>query len=485
MNYAPSPWGREFHGLSMREALGGGSAGPGKSLALLMDPMGQVAIEHERCAHSEIRWGESIGWAIHLRREFPRLEQTMRRAELLFPKLDPGVKWEGGSHTWRFSSGYKYQFGHLRDNDTFLNYRSNEYTWLGIDEIGEIEHKETWDQLCLRVRTTDPVLRQHRKARAVTNPTANWVREYFVDPAPQGRVLLVNEITLGDGTKEDKTRLFLPARLSDNPNAEFRRDYEADLRDKPPHIRAALLDGNWYVVAGAFFADLWDPDRVVIKPIKFGHGWRKFRSGDWGYKSPGVVHWWCITPENELICYREFNFNGPKAKQLLDATAVAERIKDIEKAAGEWNNLTNRSRLTGPMDSQLWSEIGHRGPTMADDMAKVGVSWFKATKGRRQAAHQLIKRLKTRGYNGRPGIMFFETCHKAISTIPALGTDPSDPEVPADGGPDHWFDSVAYACAANLVPSGKEDFQPDPEERWETDKYEKAPDRGQYGYGGW
>jgi hypothetical protein len=481
VKYDPSPWGREFHSLHTDEALGGGSAGPGKSLALLMDPLEQLVVEHERCKVGEVRWGQSAGWALHLRREFPRLEQTIHRSKLLFDKLDPGAKYDSTTHKWRFSSGYQYQFGHLKDGDSFLNYRSNEYTWLGVDEIGELDSKDPWDELVLRVRSVDPVLSKMLKARATSNPSANWVREYFVDPAPQGRVIFGRKIRLEDGSEIERTRMFLPARLSDNPNAEFRRQYEANLRDKPPHIRAALLDGDWYVVAGAFFADLWDPLRVLVKPFKIPSGWRRFRSGDWGYKQQCVILWWAVTPEGELICYRERTFNGPKAKTLYDAIGVAEQIREIEKTNSEWNFTRNCSRLNGFMDTQLWEERGHRGPTMADDMAQAGVYWQKATKGRRQAAQQIVKRLRQRGYNDRPGLMFFENCIKCISTIPALATDDVDPEVPRKGGPDHWYDAVSYAVAANPLPSGREDARDDDDE---ADEAASNVNRGRYGYGG-
>lgn len=481
MRYEPSAWGREFHALDTDEALGGGSAGPGKSLALLMDPMEQMVVEHERCKVREIRWGQSAGWALHLRREFPRLEQTIHRSKLIFPKLDPGVKYDQTSHKWTFSSGFQYQFGHLKDKDSFLNYRSNEYTWLGVDEVGELETKDPWDELVLRVRTTDPVLRRMLKARATSNPCANWVREYFVDPAPHGRVIFSRKVRLDDGSHIERSRLFLPARLSDNPDAEFRRQYEANLRDKPPHIRAALLDGDWYVVAGAFFADLWDPSLVLVKPFKIPSGWRRFRSGDWGYKQNCVILWWAVSPEGELICYRERTFNGPKAKQLFDAIGVAEQIRDVERGSNEWNFIRNCSRLTGPMDTQLWEERGHRGPSMADDMASLGIYWQKATKGRRMAAQQIVKRLRQRGYNGRPGLMFFETASKCISTIPALGTDETDPEVPKKGGPDHWYDAVSYACAANPLPSGQEDSFGDDDDDFAPTA---SANRGRFGYGG-
>ncbi len=484
MIYTPSPWGAEFHALDQDEAMGGGSAGPGKSLVLLHDADEQIVVEHARCEAKEVQWGASTGWAIHLRREMPRLQQTMDRARRFFPQMDPGVKWSHENHMWTFSSGYKYQFGHLKDNDTYLNYRSNEYTWLGIDEIGEIDSKDIWDELVLRVRSTDPVLSKMRKARAMTNPCANWVRQLFVDPAPEGRKVFRRKITLEDGTAEYRSRLFLPAKLSDNPDPSFRRQYEANLRDKPAHIRAALLDGNWYVVAGAFFADDWDLGRVVIKPFKIPADWKRFRSGDWGYKQPCVILWWAVSPEGELICYRERTYNGPKAKTLMYADEVAESIKEIEMDAGEWNKMRGRSRLSGPMDCQLWEERGRRGPCMADDMARVGVGWTRATKGRRMAAMQVVRRLKQRGYLDRPGLMFFEGCQNCIRTIPALGTDNSQEangEVPLKGPLDHWYDAVSYAVAANMLPAGSGDFF-----EGDDDDYDESPtaNRGNYGYGG-
>ena len=291
MNYLPSSWGREFHSLDVDEALGGGSAGPGKSLVLLMDPMEQVLVEHERCKRGEIPWGHSSGWAMHLRREMPRLEQTIHRSKLLFPSMDSGIKWDEQKHMWRFSSGYKFQFGHLKDNDSFLNYRSAEFTHLGVDEIGEIEQKDIWDELVTRVRSTDPVLSRMLKARCMSNPCAGWVREYFVDPAQEGRAIIQKRLILADGSEAVRRRLFLPALLSDNPDAGFRRQYEINLRDKPAHIRRALLEGDWYIIPGAFFSDDWDTGRVVIKPFLIPKGWKRFRSGDWGFKQECVIHW--------------------------------------------------------------------------------------------------------------------------------------------------------------------------------------------------
>ncbi len=124
--YDPSPIGQEFHLCDADEALVGGSGGPGKSLMLLMDPIqAQMIYEHERFRVREIR--ESEGKAIHFRREFPMLTETLDRAHRIFPKLDPKVHWDGEARTFRFQCGYKYQFAHLKDAKDWQIYDSNQY----------------------------------------------------------------------------------------------------------------------------------------------------------------------------------------------------------------------------------------------------------------------------------------------------------------------------------------------------------------------
>jgi len=482
--YEPSPWGRRYHACAARETLGGGSAGGGKSIVLLHDPDEQIAVQHARCEAGEFRWGQAPGAAIHFRREFPRLRETIHRSKMWFPRMDPGAKWDENDKIWTLSSGYRFMFGHLKDRDTFLNYQSAEFTHMAVDEVTEIEDADAWHYLCSRVRTDDRVLSKMLKRRAMSNPYPNWVRDYFVEPCRDGNTIIRKKIILEDGSEEWHTRIFLPALLKDNPNAAFRRQYEVELRAKPRHIRAALLNGDWYVVAGSFYADLWDPDIVVIDPFPIPRGWRRFRSGDWGYRKECAIHWWAVSPDGELICYRERTFNGEKARRRLDASQVAKEIKDIELAAGEWNRVNDCSALTGPMDNQLWEERGHRGRTMADDMAMEGVYWKKATKGRRMAAAQMIKRLSQRGYNGRPGIMFFRTCVMATSTIPALGVDDEEPEAPKKGGPDHWHDSASYACVYSPLPSGMDDaLGPVAGDFDDFEEPDVQPDRGQFGYG--
>src|SRR5687768_6760504 len=174
MEYVASPWGQEFANLTHDEALGGGSAGPGKSLVLLMEPVPQIDMEHKRCLlprdhELHLDWGQSSGKALHLRRTMPMLGETLSRAKRIFPRIDQGVKWNENKSTFTFSSGYQYQFGHCSDNDAWEQYFSNQFTIIMFDELNQF-NREQYDNIKSRCRSTDPVLRKMLKIRSMTNP---------------------------------------------------------------------------------------------------------------------------------------------------------------------------------------------------------------------------------------------------------------------------------------------------------------------------
>lgn len=510
--YQPSAYGAQYSALDTHEALGGGAAGTGKSEILMMEPLEQVHVEHTRCMFGDprqkkrareyarqsglpedlidlceqhpLRWGQSVGWALLLRREFPRLRDIIPRALKVYQTLDPDARWDQESHTLHMSSGYRFQFGHCRDPHDWRNYQGLQFTIILWDELTEFE-REQYAQVNTRLRTSDPVLILMLKIRAMSNPGLSptgddWVRSYFVEPAPEGGVILEDSLTLRDGTQVVRTRIFLPARLEDNPNVEFRQRYEADLRSAPEHIQAMFLRGDWWFVQGAFFGSDWDPNLHVCKPFRIPNDWPRFRSMDWGFKTEGCVHWWALDPDGNLYCTRELTF------KLLDAGEVAKRIREIEQADKLWAG--KRSGITGPADTQLWEERGDRGKSKAEEMAAVGVTWVRADKKSRATnAERMLVRL--RDHHDRtttPGLVYFNNCRMAIRTIPAMPTDPNDSSVPVKGGADHWLDSSMYACAfashgAKAIPKRRT------EDDDEADEYEAEKKRrgrgGRFGYG--
>jgi hypothetical protein len=475
--YKPSPWQNEFHSTyGIHQVLGAGAAGPGKTVALVHDPLIQALTEHQRCEDPShpypLEWGASKGFGLHLRRHLPMLRETLNRARRIYPKIDPGVKFRenNGSPVYTFSSGYQLQFGHCNKRDDWGIYQGHELTWLGWDELTQF-YEEQYHQVCARVRTDDPVLAGLLRIVAASNPVTryegmgstitidnpHWVREMFVEPAPDGRTLLRRVEVLGDGSVGEIDRLFRPATLADNPDASFRKQYELKLRGLPPHIRQAYLFGNWWITPGSYFGDVWDPTRHVIGSFRVPSNYSVWRSMDWGYKTHGCVHWWAMSPDGLVFCVREFTFRGMKA------AAVAKAILEIEEDLGFKRRGSRESALVGPADTQLWEERGESVLSKAHEMAEVGVRWVPADKRSRRRNSQLLQeRLESHEYeHGLPGVLFFSHCYKAIQTIPMIPRDEHDWEQPAQVAQDHWLDSVLYAMAfishgAQRVPEVRE-----------------------------
>ncbi len=492
--YTPSAWGQRYHELTVDEALGAGAAGPGKSMVLLMDPFQQIMVEHERCMNpyhpQHIPMGMSSGCALHLRRTRPMLTDTLARAVRIFPHIDPGVRFNAQTTTYTFSSGYRYEFGHCLRPDDWEMRMSNEYSWIGFDELVQFEERQ-YEQISGRLRSSDPVLVNMLKVRSMSNPlmvnvgnenimvnNPQWVRERFVDPAPEGGVVIKKRLEI-DGEEEFATRIYLPATLDDNPDPTFVRSYKKTLSSKSEFTRRALLEGDWYAVAGSYFADYWIPRLHVCDPFHIPDDWPRFRSMDWGYKSPGCVHWWAMDPDGNLYCEKEYTFKGKRDRE------VASEIRFIEEGLGLWGG--KRSRITGPADTQLWEERGDTGKSKAAVMAEQGVCWVAADKRSRETnGLRILARLRDHTLaNPVPGIVFFGTCRRVIQTLPAIQTDQNNPEEPMKGGEDHWLDSTMYACAFASHGSKGIPYIPS-EDPWSDDKdYEDelGADRGQTGYG--
>lgn len=453
--YSPSRWGEIYHALPYDEVLGGGAAGPGKSLVLLMDPMQQIVVEHQRMQKGHpfhIEPGMSTGWALHLRRTIKQLEQNIIRTKRIFPIVDPGAKFDEQKTTWTFTSGYRFQFGHCQNSQDWQAYLSGEFTHIGYDELVTFL-EEQYENINLRLRSTDPVLRKMLRIRAMTNPMVirdsgenysidpYWVRKRFVDPAPKGGVVLEERTKRSTGQVVVKTRFYSHATLYDNPDPEFVQQYEAKLLFAKPHIRAAMLHGNWYVTAGSFFGDEWNERMHVIRPHFIPPEWPRFRSMDWGYKKPGCVQWYAMDPDENLICEREMMFQGQTARQ------VAERVKKAEMSMKLWKD--GRSLITGPADTQLWEKRGDEGLSKAEEFAAAGIQWVPADKrSRSRNAERVSERLKDHDSGtAMPGLVFFETCKDIVKMLPTIQTDKDDPDTPQDGGNDHSFDTLMYACA--------------------------------------
>ena len=293
----------DFLAAGEQDVLYGGSAGGGKSYAMLVDPLRYMHFKEHR--------------ALLLRKSMPELRELIDKSRELYPKAFVGAKFREVEKTWRFPSGASLEFGYLdRDADVY-RYQGQSYTWIGIDELTQYPTEFPLQYLQSRLRTTNNQIQCY--IRCTANPGGvggHWVKKRYLDPSPP------NESFIG----QDKiTRKFIPARLEDNPFLAADGKYEQMLMSLPPVQRKQLLEGNWDVAEGAAFVE-FDYDTHCIDPFELPRHWERVKGIDYGYAAESACIWAAIDPSDEtLIVYRELYQKG------LTGEDLALRIFEFEK----------------------------------------------------------------------------------------------------------------------------------------------------------
>ena len=397
----------EFLSAPEQDVLYGGSAGGGKSYAMLVDPLRYMHIKEHR--------------ALLLRKSMPELRELIDKSRELYPKAFAGAKFREVEKIWRFPSGASLEFGYLdRDADVY-RYQGQSYTWIGIDELTQYPTEFPLQYLQSRLRTTNNDIKCY--IRCTANPGGvggYWVKKRYLDPSPP------NESFTG----EDKiTRRFIPARLEDNPYLAADGKYEQMLQSLPAVQRKQLLEGNWDVAEGAAFAE-FDYENHCIDPFEIPRTWERVKGIDYGYAAESAVVWGAVDPQDEtLIIYRELYQKG------LTGEDLAKKIYDFEKE--------ERVSVQGVLDWAAWAKTGTTGPTVGEVLSRAGHKLRRADKNRIQGKIQIHERLKTND-KGRPKLQIFKTCPNLIREIQSIPLDPNKPEDVDTKASDHAYDALRY-----------------------------------------
>src|SRR5210317_815595 len=291
----------DFLAASEREVLYGGSAGGGKSYAMLADPLRYM--------------GHPAFSGLLLRHTTEELRELVFKSQELYPKIWPGIKWSERKMQWTAPSGARLWMSYLDRDDDVLRYQGLAFSWIGFDELTQWQSPYAWNYMRSRLRSTAPDLPIYM--RATTNPGGRghqWVKKMFIDPAPAGESFIATDIDSGEQLKYPAghpkagkplfKRRFIPARLSDNPYLSTAGDYEAMLLSLPEQQRRQLLEGDWDIKEGAAFTE-FDRRVHVVEPFRIPSNWVKFRACDYGYGSYSGVLWFAVSPSEQLIVYRE------------------------------------------------------------------------------------------------------------------------------------------------------------------------------------
>jgi predicted phage terminase large subunit-like protein len=214
-----------FLTLPVEEALYGGSAGGGKSVALLAAALQFVLVPGYR--------------ALLLRRSYTDLNLPGALIPMSHAWLaGTDAKWNGRLNEWTFPSGASLTFGYLDSDADKYRYQGAAFQFIGFDELTQFKQTQ-YEYLFSRLRrATDNIA--PLRVRSATNPGGvghDWVRKRFI-------------------TSKPTSRIFIPAKLEDNPHLD-QHAYDQALRKLDPVTRQQLRYGDWLAHSEGLFARSW------------------------------------------------------------------------------------------------------------------------------------------------------------------------------------------------------------------------------------
>lgn len=451
MTWTPQP-GSQAAAFSARwvdEIFYGGERGGGKS-DLHLGYQEDAALRYE---------GKSRG--IMFRKTYAELEELQGRAVEIFTASGALYKTQASAqypftNCWYWPNGASVKMRYIEHERDYGRYHGHQYSHQSFDEVTEYDSPNGMIKMfsCLRNAHGVPC-----SIRATGNPGGvghGWVKSRYIDNGAK-------PLTVFKDPESGFTRMFVPSRTTDNqillnsdPNYIGRIIASTNGNEA---LRKAWLEGDWNIVAGAFF-DCWSISRHVVRPFEIPDHWHKFISGDWGSARPFSFGWWAIVsddyrteeglilPRGCIVRYQEwYGMKYNEHGQPLFNTGLKMTAEEV--GAGIKARSRGKDIGIGVLDPAAFSEDG--GPSIASRMHKEGAKFRKADnarvpqRGAMGGWDQLRSRLIGEAID-RPMIVCFSNCVDSIRTIPILQHDKDRLEDVDTDQEDHVADEWRYAC---------------------------------------
>lgn len=342
----------EFLGSEADIAIYGGSAGGGKTWALLLEPMRNVR-------------NPDFG-AVFFRRSTVQIRNEgglWDESRKLYP-IAAGVPRE---HVldWKFPSGASVSFAHLEHDKTVYDWQGSQIPLICFDELCHFSEKQFW-YMVSRNRSMCGV---KPYIRATCNPDADsWVAKFIAWWIDQQTGLAIPErsgvlrwfvrvgdtIIWGDRPEElagyqmpndrgemvpipPKSVTFIPAKLTDN-KALMAADpgYMANLMALPMVERERLMGGNWKIrpAAGLYFQRHWCE---VVDAVPAGCRWVR----GWDLAGTPKIEgndpdWTCGTKIGEApdgtfyVADHRYDRQGPSKTELMVMNTASDDSTGVE-----------------------------------------------------------------------------------------------------------------------------------------------------------
>lgn len=472
LHITPNPGGQTaFLQSSEYEVLYGGSAGPGKSWALVIDALGAA---YEWTPLGMPAYKVPSYRAALFRTEMGDLTKLIDEAKKYYPSF-------GGNYTGRrvgepgpcfeFPSGAKVFFCQIKDALDLESHTGQEYQYVGFDELTQflLAH-----YLYIFSRTRSTIRGLFPKVRGTTNPVGRglvWVRRRFIDGVEPGGVnyfLPADDpednpqgVKVEPGTKYALSRQFIPGFLEDNKYLmENDPAYASRIMQMGKTYTKALLKGDWNAFGGDFF-DTFDRSSEIIPPFHIDPAWELSLGIDPGYSSPCAAVLGATDFEGndyQIATYYEKNRNP-----YQNAEGILSFVKNCQWTDG-------RMPWIVPCGLDAWAQkdrysIMANEKTFADVFQEVGLFLDRAVTDRVQGWWTLKSLM--------PGRFFmFEGMNEALlnELTSAIADNKNIEDIRGRGNdasvPDHALDALRYRIMSTFksVKIEKPTFQ-----LWEKD----------------
>jgi predicted phage terminase large subunit-like protein len=316
-----TPKQAEFLCFEGREALYGGSAGGGKSVALLA---------------AALQYIEHPGYnALLMRRTYAQLKKSdsimSKSLEWLTGRKNAqgqAANWNQTDKTWTFPNGNKLEFGHMQHETNVMDYQGGIWAFIGVDEATQFTER----------MISFPKSRQRREAGS--RLPIRW--RGSANPGGVGHAHIKERfIKTKDGRNPGgPDRQFFRATIEDNPNLD-REQYIWQLKESglDPLTLEQMLRGDWDAVIGGRFRKEWlkyytikaefvdqDIQNLWWKPqdqqifLTIDTAASEERTADYT-----VIGVWCLSPRADLISLDVWRFQAEIPGILANIKTVVKR----------------------------------------------------------------------------------------------------------------------------------------------------------------
>ena len=331
-------------------------------------------------------------------------------------------------------NGCLIHFGHWSGEESELEYNGQEYDWIFLDEATQF----TWRAFQFLGGLLRGVNEFPKRMYITCNPGGvghRWVKRLFID-----RDYIQNRENPEENEDPDDY-VFIPATVEDNTALlKSSPGYLRMLSSMPENLRKAYRYGDWDSLGGNYFPELSDAVHVT-EPFQIPRHWRRYRAFDYGLDMFACA-WFAVDEAGRSWMYREYSKSGlivqEAAKAMLERTLPGEQIEVT----------------FAPPD--MWSRQKDSGRTMAEIFLECGVPIVRADNSRVQG-HMMIKDMLAKRPDGRPSLLFFNTCRQTLDDLRDIQSDANDPNDCAREPHEvtHRVDAVRYYCVSRVERAGE------------------------------